>query len=307
MPKRSGTKPLSTPKTDFSYCLDSARNHTYDLYLCSLLGSKERFRELAALCALDHELSKIRHAVSEPLLGDIRLTWWREAVDELFAHAQGEGRTPRYHPVIAELTALVKHCPGVRKQLFLDKLRGHEMELDNRLQSLREVERYVRHTTGSLLLLMLDTLGVTSQGAQKSASHLGAALGLFRLIETLTRDSARGTLLLSESFRKAHGAEADLNFLAKALAQAAEAQLGQARDIMVSSLPELRSNSKAIQKNENNPDSPGGAAAKPLRLLMLLLESRLKRLAKRNYDLTRPSTFHLPPMLMLKLWWAAGR
>lgn len=56
--------------------------------------------DLVALYALDHELVRIPHIVSDPLMGEIRMTWWREGLEEIAA-----GRAPRSHPVLRAITA----------------------------------------------------------------------------------------------------------------------------------------------------------------------------------------------------------
>ncbi|HEY3889926.1 MAG TPA: squalene/phytoene synthase family protein, partial [Caulobacteraceae bacterium] len=51
--------------------------------------------DLIALYAFNHELARATEVAHEPLMQEIRLTWWREALDEVFA-----GRPPRRHPVV---------------------------------------------------------------------------------------------------------------------------------------------------------------------------------------------------------------
>jgi phytoene synthase len=59
--------------------------------------------DVIALYAYDHELARARRAASTPLLAEIRLTWWREALDEIFA-----GRPVRRHPVAEGLAGAVR-------------------------------------------------------------------------------------------------------------------------------------------------------------------------------------------------------
>ncbi|MDO8295786.1 MAG: squalene/phytoene synthase family protein [Caulobacter sp.] len=56
--------------------------------------------DLIALYALDHELVRIPHIVSDPLMGEIRMTWWREGLEEIAAR-----RPPRSHPVLRAIAA----------------------------------------------------------------------------------------------------------------------------------------------------------------------------------------------------------
>ncbi|MCF8505599.1 MAG: squalene/phytoene synthase family protein [Caulobacter sp.] len=56
--------------------------------------------DLIALYALDHELTRIPQIVSDPLMGEIRMTWWREGLEDI-----AEGKTPRSHPVLRAIAA----------------------------------------------------------------------------------------------------------------------------------------------------------------------------------------------------------
>src|ERR1700761_2230747 len=58
--------------------------------------------DVVALYAFDHELARAPRVASNPLLGEIRLTWWREALDEIF-----EARAVRMHPTAQALARVV--------------------------------------------------------------------------------------------------------------------------------------------------------------------------------------------------------
>src|SRR6516165_2835983 len=58
--------------------------------------------DVVAIYAYDHELARAPRVASNSLLGEIRLTWWREALDEIF-----EGRPVRRHPTAQALAAAV--------------------------------------------------------------------------------------------------------------------------------------------------------------------------------------------------------
>jgi phytoene synthase len=67
-----------------------------DRWLSSRFVADEAARaDLIALYALDHELTRIPQIVSDPLMGEIRMTWWREGLEEI-----AEGKPPRSHPVL---------------------------------------------------------------------------------------------------------------------------------------------------------------------------------------------------------------
>jgi phytoene synthase len=72
-----------------------------DRWLSSRFVADEAARaDLIALYALDHELTRIPLIVTNPLMGEIRMTWWREGLEEI-----AEGRTVRSHPVLQTVAA----------------------------------------------------------------------------------------------------------------------------------------------------------------------------------------------------------
>ncbi len=84
-----------------------------DRWLSSRFASNpERRADLVGLYAFDRELARIPHAVSEPLAGEIRFAWWREALAEIDAGAAG-----RAHPVLQALAETAR-----RRALALSEL-----------------------------------------------------------------------------------------------------------------------------------------------------------------------------------------
>jgi len=76
------------------------------------IAEPERRADVVALYAYDHELARAPKIASNPLLGEIRLTWWREALDEIF-----EGRPVRRHPTAQALAEVVRRRDLARAPL----------------------------------------------------------------------------------------------------------------------------------------------------------------------------------------------
>ncbi|HTV90379.1 MAG TPA: squalene/phytoene synthase family protein, partial [Stellaceae bacterium] len=57
------------------------RRHDRDRYQTALLAPAEKREALFALYAFNYEIARVRETVREPMLGQIRLQWWREAID----------------------------------------------------------------------------------------------------------------------------------------------------------------------------------------------------------------------------------
>ena len=84
------------------YCRDLARANDWERYLVSLFAPATDRASLWAICAFNHEIAKIRETVSETMLGEIRLQWWREAIEGIYAG------TPQEHQIVLALTDAVE-------------------------------------------------------------------------------------------------------------------------------------------------------------------------------------------------------
>lgn len=81
--------------------IDEVRGRDYDRFLAIQLAPAAKRPALYAVTALTIELARIAEVVSEPLMGHIRLAWWREALEEIT-----QGMTPRRHPLVLVLAEL---------------------------------------------------------------------------------------------------------------------------------------------------------------------------------------------------------
>jgi phytoene synthase len=90
----------------------SVRRNKPDHWLASrFIADAQARADVIALYAFDHELSRAV-AMKEPLMAEIRLTWWSEAIAEIF-----EGRAVRRHPVTLALADLVRRR-AMRRDTF---------------------------------------------------------------------------------------------------------------------------------------------------------------------------------------------
>ena len=84
------------------YCHDLVRAGDKDRYLTSLFTPDRLRPHLLALYAFNIEIARIRETVSEAALGEIRLHWWRDAIEGIYA-GNSHG-----HPVIEALAPSIE-------------------------------------------------------------------------------------------------------------------------------------------------------------------------------------------------------
>src|SRR6266700_4185448 len=82
------------------------RRHDRDRFQTALFAPADRREALFALYAFNYEIARVRESVTQPMLGQIRLQWWREVVDRAYSAAP-----PRQHEVALALAALIRALP----------------------------------------------------------------------------------------------------------------------------------------------------------------------------------------------------
>jgi phytoene synthase len=161
------------------YCMAEVRQHDHDRYLMALLAPGERQSDLFGLLAFNLEIAKTAEVVSEPMMGQIRLQWWREAIEE------GFGGQPRHHAALAVLVPAIRRH-GLSRSHFDRLIDARELDLEAEAPArMADLETYAEQSSASLLWLMLEILGEDSAAARQAAGHAGIAWGLTGLMRAL--------------------------------------------------------------------------------------------------------------------------
>ncbi len=143
-----------------------------DRWLSSrFVADPERRQDVVALYAFDHELARAPVVASNSLLGEIRLTWWREALQEIF-----EGRPVRAHPAAQALAQAV----GRRKlprDLLQAMVEARYRELDPAPMSETEALDWACGTGGGAARLAVQVLDPETNAALAEPGGAAWALG----------------------------------------------------------------------------------------------------------------------------------
>lgn len=212
--------------TGLSYCAGQLRRLDHDRFLCLLLAPAAAREALFALYAFNLEVACIRELVSEPLLGRIRLQWWHEAVDGIYA-----GR-PAPHPVVGPLAEAVRGF-GLSREHFERLLEARAFDLDDDAPAdLDALIDYAEGTSASLSLLSLEVLGVDDVASRRAARHVGIAWALSGLLRAIPFHSSMRRVYLPATLIRDAGMDAsDLfaNRPGRGLSRVVEEVAGSAR------------------------------------------------------------------------------
>lgn len=108
---------------ELTYCGTQARLFDYDRYLCSLFAPQNKQAYLWAILAFHSEIAEIKNKIQEPMMGQIRLQWWRDRLNQ-YPNWQ---TTP--HPVLTELAPAIA-ASQLPLALFHQLIDAHETDFD---------------------------------------------------------------------------------------------------------------------------------------------------------------------------------
>jgi phytoene synthase len=148
-----------------------------DRWLASrFIGDAEARADVIALYAFNHELARVAETVREPLMGEIRLTWWSEAIEEIFA-----GGPVRRHPVVEALAVAVGRRNLARAPLeAMVEARFTDLEPEP-LADDAALDGYIDATAGALMALAVAATGGVEALSVRPAARAWGLAGLLRL------------------------------------------------------------------------------------------------------------------------------
>lgn len=153
------------------------RQQDPDRFRFALFAPADRREALFTLYAFNHEVAKTRETVSESMIGAIRLQWWRESIEGIYAGA------PRQHEIVLPLAECIE-THALPRAAFDSLIDARERDLEDRpMADLEEAERYLRATTAplvELLAVVLDPDGNTDGAALSDIAVGHAFVGKLR-------------------------------------------------------------------------------------------------------------------------------
>jgi len=154
----------------------NVRRYDRDRFVTALFAPPAAREDLFTLYAFNVEIARIRETVSEPMLGQIRLQWWRDALDCM---CRGD---PAHHPVADGLSALIRR-QSLPRPLFDRLLEAREFDMqDQPPETLAQLKLYVEDSSAGLSALAALVLGGEDDATQEAARHVGQAWGLIGLL-----------------------------------------------------------------------------------------------------------------------------
>jgi NADH dehydrogenase [ubiquinone] 1 alpha subcomplex assembly factor 6 len=244
------------------------QQHDHDRFLTTLFAPAARRGDLLALYAFNYEIAKTREVVSEPVLGQIRLQWWRETVDTIYA-----GGRVQPHETATPLASAIRGR-GLSRAHVDALIAARDLDLGGEApESLTALEAYAESSSARLVWLALEVLGERGAAATAAGRTVGIAYALTGLLRALPFHARAKRLYLPRDLCAAAGLRIDEEVfelrsspaLARVVAQVAAAAAGH--------LAAARAQQGAVPR-----------AALPALLPAVLAGADLARLKRAGYD-----------------------
>lgn len=169
-------------------CADLVRRGDPDRFAAAMAAPVAARRVLFPLYAFNLEVARAPWVTSEPMIGEMRLQWWRDALEEI-----AEGRAVRKHEVTTPL-AEVLDAPAAH---LLDRLiAARRWDLySEAFEDLGHFKDYLDQTGGLLMWVAARALGAPEE-AEGLVRRYGASAALARFLMAVPALEARGRVPL---------------------------------------------------------------------------------------------------------------
>ena len=250
----------------YAYCERLVRAADKDRYLACLFAPAPRRRHLFALYAFNAEVVAVRERTAEPMAGEVRLQWWRDA---LAGSAAGgtEG-----NPVSAALTDTIARY-GLARESLEDLIEARAFDLYNDPMPTSDVFRgYLRATAASLFELAAMVLGGDRAAISRAAEPAGLAYGIAGLLRAFPLHASRGQIFLPRDLLDRSGVHAE------------DIAAGRTTPAVLAALAELRADARTKLDEVRRCMADLPAAARPAFLPLALVDGYLSAMDRPDHD-----------------------
>ena len=195
---------------DLAACAGLVQRGDPDRFLATMAAPPSARRALFPLLAMNVEVARAPWVTQEPMIAEMRLQWWRDALEEI-----ATGGTVRRHEVVTPLSAVMtpdlaaemdEHVAVRRWDIYRDPF-----------EDTAHFNRYIDQSAGSLLWAAARMLGAAEERAVRD---FGFATGLANWLRAVPELEARGRIPLLDGRPEAvrELAERGLDHLSRARA-----------------------------------------------------------------------------------------
>ena len=266
-----------------SLSANEVRRHDWDRFLCTLFAPVNMREDLFTLLAFNSELARNREMVTDPLIGEMRLQWWRDNIERVY---NGSLNKVSGHYIMEYLPDIIR-SRDLSKNLFYQLIEARLMDLsDQPPANMSDLLDYTKSTSSILNLLQLEILGCRKD-FESYAEALGTAWALTGLMLAVPALRRQGRSPLPQEIvmadQKLGGTGENIYGAVKTVCLAAE---------------------QYLEKVEW-PEKTDRSEVRSIFLLGPLCRSYLKKLSSVEYDPFSPDLQQSRVLKQISLWFRA--
>lgn len=184
-------------KEAYEHCEALVRERDRERFLATLFAPADKRPHLHALYAFDLEVAHVPDAVREPMAGEIRFQWWREAL------AGERKEEASANPVAAALLDTINRC-GLPADGLIATIGARQFDLLGQPMESRDLlYTYLDATSGKIIELAARILDRAWEPGL-AARHAGRATGFARMLRNIAFDVSKGRLFVPLDLLAAH-------------------------------------------------------------------------------------------------------
>lgn len=169
-------------------CAQLVERGDRDRFFAAMAAQVEARKVLFPLYAFNLEVARAPWVTEEPLIAEMRLQWWRDALEEI-----AKGGPVRRHEVTSPLSAILNPTLAPVLDQIVEARRWDISK--EPFENARIFETYLEHTGGALMWTAAHSLGAPVSSAS-AISALGKASALVRFLRAVPELEARGRIPL---------------------------------------------------------------------------------------------------------------
>ncbi len=171
---------------DVKACAALVHKADPDRFLAAMAAPVPARAVLFPIYALNVEVARAPWVTQEPMIAEMRLQWWRDALQEI-----AQGPTVRRHEVVTPLSRVLSpHLAGMLDEYVA--VRRWDIYRDP-FEDQDHFDAYINHSSGSLLVAAAQALGAADEGVLRD---FGYAIGVANWFRAIPELEARGRIPL---------------------------------------------------------------------------------------------------------------
>lgn len=171
------------------YCQEKTGGRGSSVYYRTLFLPPDQRNAIVALNAYRYELEDAVNGCLEAELARLKLDWWRQEINRMFAHE------PR-HPVTQALAPALLRCP-LPAERFFDVIEGCVMKLGLLgFTNVDELDAYCFRLGSAIEMLSTEILGYDDPATLEFSQALGVALQCTEIIHSMGAETRCNRVLI---------------------------------------------------------------------------------------------------------------